>query len=101
METYNVVVDYMTKFNILGVQVALFSSETSYGWQTCAEVEMSYTEPGINYSIVDATFHYLGNSYITLETAINVWQDLHRRILTQEEIVKVMSENDLIFNKNI
>lgn len=77
-----VIVDRMTTFNILGADVALFSSETIYGWQTCAEVENEY--------------HYLGDKYISIETAINCWQDLHGRMLTQEEINEVMESNDLI-----
>lgn len=59
--------------------VELFSSETAYGWKTIAEVSKTY--------------HYLDDELINIETAINLWQYLNNRLLSQEEIQKVMDDN--------
>lgn len=81
------VFDNSTRFSILGEDLHLFSSNTSYGWQTVAEFHSNY--------------YYLGDQYINVETAINCWQEINGFQLTAEEIQYIVDENDDIFNKSL
>lgn len=76
-----IIYDVMKKFYILGTVVALLSDETAYGFQTYAE------------SSDNGFIHYLGDVLPNLETAINVWQDINNRWLSQEEIESILIEN--------
>ena len=73
--------DYLV-FSILGEEVNLISDETDYGRNTVAEVSDSY--------------HYLGNEYPNIAAAILVWQDIHGRELTSEELRQVLIVNNLM-----
>lgn len=77
--------DLMRTFSIMGSDVSLFSSETAYGWQTCAEISSNFADKVIH------NYHYLGDMFINIETAILAWQELNNRLLTQAEITEVTS----------
>jgi len=66
-------------FKVFDNDIGLISSETSYGWQTVAEVGDKY--------------YYMGDCLVTLETAINAWQEYYDIELTQGEIEYIMIEN--------
>ena len=73
----------MFDYNILGITVSLFANETTHGHQVCAEVEEKY--------------YYLGDTLPNLESAINCWQDINDRLLSQAEINEVVETNELKF----
>lgn len=71
--------DDVTYFKVFDNNVGLISTETSHGWQTVADFGDSY--------------YYMGDQLITLETAINAWQEYYNIELTQGEIEYVLIEN--------
>ena len=66
-------------YYILDSSIELFSSETSYGWKTFAEIGKKY--------------HYLKDERINLFTAVQLWQYINGRHLTKEEYQKVIDDN--------
>lgn len=79
LELKEVLVNEMIVFHVLDMSIELFSSETCYGWKTAAEIAGRY--------------HYLEDELINIETAVNLYQYLNNRMLSQEEIQLVMDEN--------
>jgi hypothetical protein len=71
--------DYIT-FNILDQEINLISDQTDYGRNTVAEV--------------DGELFYLGSEPPSLENAIVVWQDIHDRDLSLNEIDKIIIDNE-------
>ncbi len=75
--------DTTTIYSVMGTSIALFDSETAYGIHTCAEVQDDY--------------YYFGNtSGVSIETAVDCWQYINGRSLTQVEMREVMVENGLL-----
>lgn len=72
--------DYAT-FTVMGEIINLISDETSHGINTVADFSDRY--------------HYMGNEYPTISTAIFAWQEIYRRDLTGEELRQVMLDNHL------
>ena len=70
-----------TIYHVLGLQIELIRSETAYGWQTAAEVNGKY--------------HYLGDMLDNVETAIEFWQQISGKTLSQVETDQVLIENGL------
>lgn len=70
-----------TTYWVLNKPIELFSDETSYGWQTFAEV--------------DSVYHDLGDKLVNLHTAVEVFQHLNNVILTNHEFELVIMENAL------
>jgi hypothetical protein len=75
----DVILSVSQTFYVMGSKIEIISSETVYGWQTAI--------------ILDSNIHYLNDELISLETAINFWQQLNGRLLSQEEIKSVMQAN--------
>lgn len=73
--------DYVT-FTVLGEEIHLISDELDHGRNTVAEIKNRY--------------HYLGNEYPTISTAIFAWQETNGRDLTSEELRQVMVDNHLL-----
>lgn len=73
--------DYVV-FTVLGEEIVLISSETSYGRSTVAEV--------------NGQLHYLDSEPPTISSAIFAWQEMNNRDLSSEELRQVMVENKLI-----
>lgn len=73
--------DYLS-FTILGKEVIVISDETESGRNTVVEIDNSY--------------HYMGNEYPTISTAIFGWQEVFERDLTQEELRQTLIDNDVI-----
>lgn len=71
--------DDVTYFKVFDNDVGLISTETSYGWQTVADF--------------GGTYYYMDDQLITLETAINAWQEYYDIELTQGEIEYILIEN--------
>lgn len=69
------------KYSIFNTNVFLFVSETEHGFQTVAEI--------------DNIFHYLGDEYYSLETAIALWQTINKRALSREEMKQVAKDNGI------
>ena len=72
--------DYKT-FTVLGKEINMISDQTSYGRNTIAEVE--------------GNLFYLGEEPPSLENAMVVWQDIHNRDLTLDELDKVLADNEI------
>lgn len=70
--------DYMT-FNILGEELNIISDETDYGLNTVGELS--------------GTYYYLGNQPPILASAIIVWEILHDKLLSDEELTQIIKEN--------
>jgi len=68
-------------FNIIGEEILLYSSETSAGLSTVAEIGGDY--------------HYLDSELPTIAAAIFAWQELNDITLTTEEIQQIMADNNL------
>jgi hypothetical protein len=68
-------------FNILGTTIALYSEELDVGINTVANIGDDY--------------FYLGNQPPNIETVVRLWEQLNNRSLTQQELDKVMSDNNL------
>jgi hypothetical protein len=73
--------DYVT-FTVLGKEINLMSEELDTGRNTVAEI--------------DDQFHYMGNEYPTISTAIFVWQEVNGRDLSNEELRQAMVDNNLL-----
>ena len=73
--------DYVT-FTVLGKEINLISEELCAGRNTVAEVDNNY--------------HYMGNEYPTISTAIFVWQEVNGRDLSNEELRQAMVDNNLL-----
>lgn len=71
----------ITPYSIQGTNIDLFSSETSYGIMTVAEVNFRY--------------HYLGTIPNNISTAIALFERINDYILTKVEIDAVLIENGL------
>ena len=69
-------------FIVLGETINLISDETSHGLNTVAEMNDHY--------------HYLGEEYPSIASAIFAWQEVNGRDLTNEELRQVMVDNHLI-----
>lgn len=81
IESKETVDNFMTVYHVVDMSIELISDATAYGWQTVAEVAGEY--------------HYLGDEAVSLETAINLYQHLIGRTLSQQEIQFVMDDNVL------
>jgi len=66
-------------YRLLDSEVTFYSDETAYGWNVVAEY----------YDI----YHNLGNESVTLELAINFWQEHNHRTLTPEELIMEDNQN--------
>jgi hypothetical protein len=66
-------------YHVCGTSIELFLNETAYGWSVVAEVNNLY--------------HYLGDQLANLHTAINLWQQINNKVLSQEEFELVLIEN--------
>lgn len=73
--------DYAT-FSILGTEINLISEELYSGRNTVAEMN-------------DA-FHFVGNEYPTISTAIFLWQEINGRDLSSEELRQTMKDNNFL-----
>jgi len=73
--------DYQS-FDILGEEIILISDETCYGRNTVAQFENE--------------FHYLGNEYPTISSAIFAYQELYGVELTDKELKQIMLDNKLL-----
>lgn len=73
--------DYQS-FDILGEEVIIISDETCYGRNTVAEIKDQY--------------HFLGNEYPTISSAIFAWQEFYNLDLNDEELRQIMEDNNLI-----
>lgn len=62
--------------------ISFFSSETSYGYQTVAEINGKH--------------HYLGDQAINIIAAIMLWEKLNDVHLTDEEIERIMTYNGVV-----
>lgn len=83
------VINLSHAFQILGLQVDMFSSETYYGWKTAAIINDFLGDKSIYNNFV----YYMDNEYITLETAIDAYQSVVGRMLSAAEVKKVMNDN--------
>jgi len=73
--------DYTT-YSILESKVNIISDVVG-GWRnTIAEVEDN--------------FYYLGDEPDNLTTAVIIWQKINKRILSKEEYIRVLSDNNII-----
>ncbi len=72
----------LVSFVVLGDTISLISDETSHGRNTVAEINDHY--------------HYLGDEFPSIATAIFAWQEVNGRDLTNEELRQVMVDNHLI-----
>lgn len=71
----------ITPYSIQGTGLDLFSSETSYGLMTVAEVNFRY--------------HYLGTIPNNISTAIAFFEQIKDVVLTKVEIDAVLIENGM------
>ncbi|CAB4196799.1 hypothetical protein UFOVP1290_319 [uncultured Caudovirales phage] len=76
--------DYVS-FVVLGQEINLISNETEYGRSTVAEIASS--------------FHYLGNEAPDINLAIWAWEEMHCRLLTNDELDQTLIDNNI--NQNI
>lgn len=76
--------DYIS-FKILNEKINLISHEFDYGLNTVAEMVNSQTDK----------FYYLGDQAPNIESAINAWQEVNKRVLSDEEICQIMLDNHL------
>lgn len=72
---------YVT-FTVMGQVINLISDELDLGRNTIAEINDNY--------------HYMGDEYPTVSTAIFAWQEVNGRDLTNEELSQVLKDNQLI-----
>lgn len=73
--------DYVT-FTVLGTQINLMSEDLFTGRNTVAEM--------------NDNFHFVGNEYPTISTAIFLWQEVNGRDLSNDELRQTMRDNLLI-----
>ena len=73
--------DYVT-FIVMGQEINIISDETDYGRNTVAEIGDS--------------FHYLGDEYPTISSAIFAWQEVNNKELSSGELRQVMVDNNLL-----
>lgn len=66
-------------FYIIGDTVELFNSYTAYGWKTVA--------------IYNKNYYYLGDNYLSLETAVHFWEQTTHTSLSAEEWDIVYEDN--------
>ena len=72
--------NYVT-FSVLGKEINLISEEFDTGRNTVAEIDNSY--------------YYMGNEYPSISIAVDAWQELNGRLLSNEELVQIMIDNKL------
>lgn len=69
-------------FQVLDSAIHLYSEELQHGYSTIAEIG-------------DKLFH-LGNEVANISTAIFAWEYVNNRLLTQEELRQVLTENKVL-----
>lgn len=69
-------------FKVLEATIHLYSEELEYGYSTVAEV--------------DNQIHYLGNELPNITTAIFAWEYIFNRLLTKEELRRVLNEHNIL-----
>ena len=71
-----------TLFKVLGQEIWLYSEDLGY----------------VRNTVVDMGdhFHYMGSEPPNVATAIFAWQEVNGRDLTNEELRRVMTDNNLI-----
>jgi len=80
-EEHFTLVNDLTFFLVLDSEIELLRDETVYGMQTVA--------------FIDGVVHYMQDEPVSLETAINLWQDMNDRLLTHDEFNQVDVENSI------
>ncbi len=88
MSENSVLVNNSSMFFVLDTHIELIQSETAYGLQTVAIVWNGF-KPDVNV--------YLdGEHPVSIETAINVYQEMVGALLSQEQFDLVIKENSSI-----
>jgi hypothetical protein len=68
-------------YDIIGKQVKIISEDMCYGKNTVAEM--------------DGLYYYMGPEHPGLTAAIFCWQELNNRELNNEELKRVLEDNQL------
>lgn len=73
--------DYIA-FKILGEEVNIYSDETAYGRNTVVEM--------------NGVYHHMGEEFPGVAAAIFAWQEVNGRDLTNEELHRIMADNNFL-----
>ncbi len=84
---HTILVNNTSTFFVIDTHIELLQSETAYGLKTVAIVW--------NGSLPDMNF-YLADEPVSIETAINVYQEIANALLSQEEFDQVIKDNSSI-----
>lgn len=76
------VYDDGVSYLVLDSEVKFYADETAYGWNVVAEYYGNY--------------HYLGDDRVSLQLAIEFWEERHKRFLSDEELKQIMEDNHII-----
>lgn len=87
---YHMIKNDTIGFWILDTEIELLQSETAYGLKTVAIVHDPFTQNEV---------YYLDAVPVSVETAINLFQDLNNCFLSDEEFSRVLRDNNLAFPK--
>lgn len=77
----NTPLNHMKVYKIRDTEVSMFSSQTSYGWHTVAEIKGHY--------------YYLGDQLDNIITAIVLYEKLNNVVFTIGEVEDAMIKNSL------
>jgi hypothetical protein len=69
-------------YKVLGNKIHIYSDETAYGTNTIVEF--------------NGTLHYMGHEAPTVACAIFAWEEIMEHELTDQELRRVMEENNLV-----
>jgi hypothetical protein len=77
-----IVYDDGISYRILDSEVKFYADETAYGWNVVADYNKSY--------------YNLGNESVGIELAVSFWQNQNNKMLSQDELKQIMTDNQLI-----